>query len=67
MRYKIKEVYTSKGGKITVETLYGNYKEAVADLTELFNNREKSGTTELMLIGIEDGIVLYTKTIYRRE
>jgi hypothetical protein len=67
MKYKIKEVYASKGGKITVETLYGNYKEAVADLTELFNNREKIYLTELALIGLDDNIVMFTKTIYRRE
>lgn len=67
MKYKIKEVYTSEKGKITAETLYDSYEGAIADLTKLFNDREKTGTTELMLIGIEDGIILYSKTIYRRE
>lgn len=67
MKYKIKEVYTSEVGRISYETLYDSYEGAIADLTELFNSREKTGVTELMLIGIEDGIVLFSKAIYRRE
>lgn len=67
MKYMIKEVITSSKGRITAETVYDNYDVAIGELTERFNERDKTGTTELMFIGIEDGIAVYSKTIYRRE
>lgn len=67
MKYKIKEVITSSKGRITAETVYDNYDVAIGELTERFNERDKTGITELMFIGIDDGIAVYTKTIYRRE
>ena len=67
MKYKVKEVITSPKGRITAETVFDSYNDAIEELTECFNNRDKTGTTELMFIGIEDGIAVYTKTIYRRE
>lgn len=65
MKYKIKEIYTSEKGRITAETIFDSYDDAIEELTEHFNSRGKTGTTELMLIGIDDGITVFAKTVYK--